>query len=384
MTKPVTIGLLNLRRVFRDRTNIFFVILLPLLMVFTTGLMFGQDSSRLGVTGAAEGPLAERLVASLEGTEHATVERVGSEEALRDLVERGAVDAGLIVPEGYDERVREGDAEVSVLSRPDDWGALNLTTWVRSMVSQEATLLGAARFAEAESGGDFDTRLDDAENADIPGIEVAAVTTGESVFPEDVSQYALAAPPILLLFTFLTSLTTAIGIVQTRQSGIARRMYSTPTGVGTIVFGEALGRFVITLTQALLILFGSALLFGVVWGDLVATAAVLTAFCLVGSGAAMLLGSVFKTEGSAVSAALGIGLAAAAAGGTMVPLDAFSGVVRAAAYVTPHAWGYEAFSEIVRHGGGIIDVLPQIAVLLGYAAVLFGLGAWRLQKVITR
>lgn len=63
--------------------------------------------------------------------------------------------------------------------------------------------------------------------------------------------------------------------------------------------GEALGRFAVALTQGLVIMVGSALLFGVGWGDPLG-AGVLLLFCLVGSGAAMLLGSLFRTEGPAI------------------------------------------------------------------------------------
>ncbi|WP_285729492.1 ABC transporter permease [Nocardiopsis sp. ATB16-24] len=386
MSKTLAIALLDLRRMFRDRTNIFFMLLLPLIMVFMMGLSYGEDQQRLGVVvDGQDRPLAERLATSLEEGGRFSVERVDTSEELRRLVERGQMNAGLVIPDDYDRTLRDGDtAEIHFLSRPDDWSAYPLSTWARSVATQEASVLGAAQFA-AEAGGDgFDESLRRAEEADPPGIEIVTVTAGEAIFPQDVSQYGLAAPPLLLLFTFVISLTTAIGVVELRQKGLTRRMYSTPTSVRSLVAGESLGRFVITLVQALVILVGSSVLFGVSWGDPLGVAAVVTTFCLVGSGAAMLIGSLCRSEGGAMAAALAVGMGAAGAGGTMVPLEALQGPSRTAAYATPHAWGYEAFSELIRHGGGIGDILPQLSVLLGYAIVLFALGAWRMRVVITR
>lgn len=386
MTKSAAIALLDLRRMFRDRTNIFFMLLLPIVLVFLIGLQFGEDRQRLGlVVEGGEAPLAQRLADALAEEDRFAVDRVDTSEQLRELVERGQVNAGLVIGPDYDEDVRAGDtAEVLLVLRSDDWNAYTVATWARSVVGQEAALLGAAQFAEETQGAGFDSSLETAEGAELDGIEVEAVTSGEAVFPDDVSPFGLAAPPLLLLFTFLMTLTTGIGLVELRQNGLARRMYSTPTSVGTLVAGETAGRFIIALVQALVILVGSAAVFGVSWGDPLGTALVVTLFCLTGSGAAMFIGSLCRTEGSAMTAAMTVGLVAAGVGGTMIPLEALGGPSRIAAYATPHAWGYEAFSELIRNGAGAGDILPQLGALAGFAVVLFGLGVWRMRAAITR
>ncbi|XKK41901.1 hypothetical protein HFP72_17585 [Nocardiopsis sp. ARC36] len=53
------------------------------------------------------------------------------------------------------------------------------------------------------------------------------------------------------------------------------------------------------------------------------------------------------------------------------------------AFLTPHAWGYDAFSELIRNQATLTDVLPHIGVLLGYAAVLLTLGVWRFRGAVT-
>ncbi|MFE1101008.1 ABC transporter permease [Nocardiopsis alba] len=386
MSKTLAITALNLRRTFRDRGNIFFMLLLPLIMVFMMGMSYGGDQQRLGlVVNGQDQPLAERLADELEESGRFPIERLGDYEQLRDRIEQGRINGGLVIPEDYDETLRDGGTvEIGFVTRPDDWSSYPLRTWAGSIASQEASVIGAAQFASENGDEGFDENLRRSEEADPPGIEVETITTGEAVFPQDVGQYGLAAPPLLLLFTFVISLTTAIGVVEMRQKGLSRRMYSTPTPLRTLIAGEALGRFVVTISQALIILVGSSLLFGVVWGDPLAISAVVAAFCLVGAGTAMLIGSLCRSEGGALAAALVVGLGAAGAGGTMVPLEALSGPSRTAAYATPHAWGYEAFSELIRHGGGILDILPQLGALCGFAVVLFGLGAWRMKWVLTR
>jgi ABC-2 type transport system permease protein len=98
----------------------------------------------------------------------------------------------------------------------------------------------------------------------------------------------------------------------------------------------------------------------------------------------MLVGSVVRTEQQAGSIGLLLGLGLAALGGAMVPLELFPDTMRLVAHLTPHAWAGEAFAELLRHGGTVADILPQLGVLAAFAAVLLGLGSWRLRAALTR
>jgi ABC-2 type transport system permease protein len=54
------------------------------------------------------------------------------------------------------------------------------------------------------------------------------------------------------------------------------------------------------------------------------------------------------------------------------------------AHITPHAWALDAFAELVRRDGAVVDILPELGVLTAYAAVLLLLAGWRLRIALTR
>jgi ABC-2 type transport system permease protein len=257
---------------------------------------------------------------------------------------------------------------------------------VRAAVARQSERLRAARFAARESGGPFERGLavTDRVAPALPGVEVRTVTADGGAFPEAVGRFDLEAAGQLLLFVFLTSLTGSVVLIEGRRLGVTRRMLATPTPVRTILLGEALSRLGIAMTQGAFIMAGSALLFGVGWGHLPSAILVLVTFCLVGSGAAMVTGALLRTEQQAAGIGVLLGLGLAALGGSMVPLEVFSPAMTAVAHLTPHAWGNDALAQLIRNGAGTADVLPELAVLAGYALVLFTVGTYLLRRSLMR
>ena len=250
---------------------------------------------------------------------------------------------------------------------------------------QQAALLGAARFAVAErSAPSFGTGLAEAARISptVPSVSVTQTTAGKALFSKTLGQFDEGAWTELLLFLFLIALTGAVALIETRRLGMSRRMLATPTAPGTVIAGETLGRVLIAVIQAAVIILGSALLFGVNWGQPIAVAAVVILFALVGAGAGIFLGTLFRNEQQAVGISLLLGLGLAALGGCMVPLEVFSPTMKRVAHITPHAWGNDAFAKLVGHGASITGILPQLGVLAAYAAVLLPLASWRLRRVL--
>ena len=382
--KSFAIAGTNLRRLFRLRSTIFFVIIFPMLMILLLGSTFGGGSTPvMGVAARGVGPLGEDLVGLLKNLEDVEIKRYSSEGDLVNAVARDRVSAGLVIPTGYDASLRAGDDVVlRLFIRP---GSFALRPIVEAPVAEQNVLIRSARFAQSEGVASLDDALGRAaESVEIvPGVQVRPTMVGESSSSDDLGKYDEGASTMLLLFIFMTSLPGSLALIETRRLGVARRMFSTPTAARTILAGEALGSLGIALLQGLIIILGSALIFGVSWGDPVGAALILILFSLVGAGFGMLLGSTFRNDQQSQSVALLLGMGLAALGGSMAPLEVFPDTMRTIAHVTPHAWGNDAFYNLVRQGGNVADILRELGVLAAFAVVLLTLATWRLRRAIT-
>ncbi len=385
--KVLWIALANLRRMFRVRTNIFFVFVFPMALILVLGATFGGSyTPRLGVVTTGSGPLGAALVRQFEQTPHMKVVAVSDPAALLTQVGRGNLAAGVVIPDGYDAAIRAGHAvTLRYLARPDQ-SSQQLGETVRGAVARQAALLGAARFAVAQhSAPSFGAGLAEATRLSpaIPAVSVTQATAGTAVFSRTLGQFDEGAWTELLLFLFLIALTGAVAMIESRKLGVSRRMLATPTSPATVIAGETLGRVLIACVQALVIILGSALLFGVSWGSPAGVAAVVILFALVASGAGIFVGTLFSSEPQARGISLLLGLGLGALGGCMVPLEVFSPTMRRVAHITPQAWGNDAFARLVGRGASIAGILPQLGILAAYAAVLLALAAWRLRRVLS-
>jgi ABC-2 type transport system permease protein len=385
--KPLHIAVVNLKRLLREGGNIFFVFIFPIALVLLIGVQFGGNfAPSVGVSQGDQGDLATSIVSALGSETSIQLVRFDGEQELVDAVETGRTQVGVILPAGMDEDVAAGDvADVGYLSRPDGAGP-QLQGLVAAAIAEVLRPVGAARFAAEETGVSFEEALETATQvaASIEPIDIEVRSVGEAIFPDTLGRFDLGASSQLVLFVFLTALAGSSALILTRQLGISRRMLSTPTPISSIVLGESLGRFGTALLQGVYIMILTLIVFGVDWGDPLGAIALLVGLSAVGAGAGMLMGATFSNDQQAGGVGVVIALGMAALGGAMLPLELFSPTMQRIAHITPHAWALDGFAELVRRGGGVVDILPELGVLAAYAVVLFALASWRLRVAITR
>jgi ABC-2 type transport system permease protein len=376
----------NLVRMFRDRIGLVFTFALPVVIIVVMGLAFGGQGTRhIGIVDADGSPLSTELVAAIDAKRGPLViERFGSAAALRDAVQRNTVDMGLVIPAGYDAAIRSNAAgQLEYVARPE-----TITSAIRPIlddaVNSQAALIKAARFAAERRGITLDAALADARALlpDVGAVAVTRETTGEQVIEAGMNGYIMGAQSQLVLWMFMTSMTAATALIVSRQLGVSRRMFATPTSGRTILVGELLGRFGVAMIQGLFIFVGTAVVFSVEWGDPIAAMAIIVAFGLVSTGVAMLVGTIATNPEQASSIGVGVAMLLGAFGGAMVPPEVFPEIMRTVSHVTPHAWAIDGLRAVAVGDSDLAGVIPELAALLAFAVVLLGLATLRFRRAV--
>lgn len=384
LARAVTIARANMVRLLRDRLGLFFILVLPMIIVLVTGLQFGGGfAPRIGLLAVNGGELADDLAVILERDWQ--VERYDDAAKLAGDIEDGRLAFGVLLPDGYTDRLMGGEAvEVEFSSGGGDL-AMARRNALAGAVARQAALARAAGFAAEETDATMSDTILVAESvrAGMSDIDVDVRTLGESLFPESLTGFSLGAQGQLVLFIFLTSLTGSAQLILSRTLGLSRRMLSTSTPLPTILAGEALGRFGVALFQGTFIIAATALAFGVRWGDPAGAALLVVTFSLVCAGVAMLIGAIATNAEQASSVGVFAGLGIAALGGTMIPPEIFPPIMEAISWLTPHRWALDGFRRLL-DGGTVVTILPQLGVLAALAVGLLALATWRLRASLTR
>ena len=376
-----------LRRLARDRLALFFIVLLPVVIILIIGLTFGDAGSErlpVGVVDQGAGRLGSELRAGLDASPALDPRAYEDADALRKAVRRGVVAAGVVLPAGYDQALRAGrPAEVTFVVDQTRPAPAPVRSAVAAVVARQAAEVKAAGFA-AERPASPST-------PPWPGpgpwptcqerLRVEATTVGgrEDALP---TGFNYTAPANLVLFVFITSVAGAAGLIEARRLGVTRRMLATPTTVTTILFGETLGRFAVALLQAMIIFGVGWLVFGVDWGDPPAALLLVVTFALVATGVGMLLGAVLRNAEQATSIGPMAGIALGMLGGCMWPLAIVPAPMRTFGHLFPQAWAMDAFIALIARDAGLAGIARQLAVLAAFAAVLLALATWRLRRTL--
>jgi ABC-2 type transport system permease protein len=385
VTNALAVAGVELRLFLRDRSNLFFSFVFPLLLVLMIGLQFGEGATagRVAVSGSGTS-LGSALVERLEADD-AVVTDPDWDDAL-DLLARGRIDVAIRVDEAATTAYDAGEAVTLEVVRGSSPQASVVEQQVR--VAVDALRSARNRVVALEASGVPSDRaaaaLGEAERiVSAPRLEVTSVDRLSQEFA-GLGQFELGASGQLLLFTFLACLGGSATLIQARRLGVVSRMLAGPMSAGELVTGQILGRWAIGLFQGGYIMVATSVLFGVGWGNLPVALLVLLLFSLVAAGAAILLGTLLENEGAAAGAGVGFGLVLGALGGSMFPLELFPDSMRAISRITPHAWAYDALADVQRRGAGLLDVLPQLGVLAAMALVLAALGGWSLRRSLAR
>ncbi|MEZ4635073.1 MAG: ABC transporter permease [Caldilineaceae bacterium] len=196
---------------------------------------------------------------------------------------------------------------------------------------------------------------------------------GESV-DEGFGQSVPGMGSMYVMFTVLGGIAV---LMRERKQWTLQRLVAMPLSRAQILGGKVLTYFTLGMIQYLIV-FGVGLAVGLDFGDRpLVLLPVMIAFVLCTTGIAFAIAPHVESESQASGIALLLSLSLAPLGGAWWPLDIVPDFMRTIAYASPISWAMAAFHDVMWYNRGLVDVLPEIGVLVGAAVVLFAIGVSR-------
>ncbi len=401
----------DLKIILADRGALVTLFAMPLMFIVVMSLLLGplfrgadDNAIKLPVVILDNSAQANTVITDLqsingfsieteinEGNQTRAMTRAGAEAMLRD----GRRVAALIIPDGFGNALTRGEkANVIVLQDPAQLNLANVVLGAvngvlgrvggQAQTTQSVEQLTQLVQSKLPPQAPFDADAFRASALDkmnkslntspitVETINIAPVNENQiGVFEQNV-------PGFSIMFVFFLVNFVAGSIMAEKQDGTFRRLLVAPISKPALLAGKLLPNFIVGLIQITILFAVGHFVFGMKLGnDLFGLVLVTIAVSLAATGLGILVAALVKTERQISGLGTLVILTLAALGGSMVPLSVMPDFMQNVAKFTPHAWALMGYQNIIARGASWVDVLPQVAMLLGFAAVFYAVALWR-------
>jgi ABC-2 type transport system permease protein len=161
-----------------------------------------------------------------------------------------------------------------------------------------------------------------------------------------------------------------ITVMEDRKKGILGRMLFSPLSTGEVFQAKLLGRWLMGLMQALMLIVVGKVFFRLNLGSFPLAVLLLAVFALAMAALSVFIGSLCTKEDMIVGLAVLIANIFAALGGCWWPNEIVPPAVRRVAVISPAYWAMDGLHRLTFFRGGFPDILPHLGILLALSVVL--------------
>jgi ABC-2 type transport system permease protein len=354
-------ALYQFRSMFRNKTAVFFCLVMPLLFVAVFGLMYrdtGVSRSDIGWIDHDGGVAASTLRAVVAHTDQYILV-ADSEGALRQKLAKGQLKAVVILPQGLSDGLmgKAGPGTVTILFD----------------ASSQASSQAVAGLQQLAGVADMAMR------GTTPSLVVKAQELPEAA---SVNVFDFLLPGQLVSMLLSAGLTTvAMSLSNQRQTGTLRHMFSTPLSVGVWMAARVSANLLMAALQTAVLYGVAGAMFNVhMPANIGATLVVLVLCALVTVGMGLVVGVLIPGPDAAMPVAMILFMGSLFLGGSMMPLETGPAILQQIAHFVPTYYMTHALRLVMMQGKSLGEVGPDIAILTGCAAAGLSLAAWRMRR----
>ncbi|XKE44932.1 ABC transporter permease [Halomonas organivorans] len=348
----------ELRQLRRDRLTFAMIVGIPVMELVLFGYAINLDVRGLEVVvvDQADTARSRELVAQLEATQVITLERrAATPQAVDELLRRGEVDVGLVLPVDFEARLERGD-------RPP----------IQLIVD------GADQAVQAAARQLRHFPVPDAAGwtARVEPVEVVNYYNPERRAPINT------VPGLIgVILTMTLVLFTAIALVRERENGNLEMLIATPLSRWELTLGKVLPFVAIGLVQVTVVLGLGRWLFGVPLrgspADLYLASLV---FILASLSLGIFLSTLARSQFQAMQMAIFTFLPQILLSGFMFPFAGMPRLAQWLAELLPLTHFLRLVRGIMLRDAGLLELWPAVAALAAFTAILLGLAVSRMHK----
>lgn len=407
----------EIQLILKDRGWLVMLFLLPLLIGgFIGGMNLAISSSnseeggqagillKVGLVNLDPGGFGTEVSKAIQDIDQLQVQVFSSADQAVEHVSQGEITSAILIPADFSEKINAySPTEIEVMVDPAQPESASIVAGIMNQVVSEVGLWGEVQYGvrsifeesgllaqaspgeqraiEAQNLGVIMTRINDMRrnpailvvSEDLQGAKIQG---GIELF----IAYQFAGLTVMFIFFIVAMCSTSL--LGEREAGTIRRLLSAPVPRGAIIAGKTLA-FMLLGCMQVVIMFGVAnLLLGAPLGHSPLALVVMTLVVTFTAAAlGMMVAALAKSASQASSIGLILAFVLAGVGGALPtgkePLSRAGGFIGVISKLTPHAHAVEGYYRVMAENETIIQILPEIGILLAFGIVFFVIAIWR-------
>lgn len=393
--KALVIAFNSLKVTFRDKGNLIWLIIMPIVWTTLLGTMStpsgGDEKIPVGFLNSDRGIYGEVFEEILKKEESIKIVAIAEEDEdkMRNLVKDTKFSVGVIIPGDFSEKLKVREQAVIEILKSERYSSYFLEELVEKVAGRISINALAANFTvekiserrivlEEEVLEDEKERIweeafvkADAFFEPAPSIGIEYVILSVEKREENIPMGVEASSPgFAVMFVMMGVCFAGVAMVQERHNKTLARLLTTPTEKFFIISGKMLGFFLVGFIQFMILILFGQLVLKVNWGNLPLGVLLLVAsYVLSVTGLGTLLSVVVRTSAQAGAFAVLISMVTSMLGGAWWPIEIVPKFMQNVARFTPQYWAINGFNKIITRGFGITEILPNFYVLLAISAI---------------
>lgn len=345
-----------IRRAFRDKTAIFFVIIFPLIFLFVFGGIFGRSngtSFKVALLNQSQSDFSKQFVEQSKQNPLFKVDaKVSTLDEAKEKMSRGQLDAAIVLPENF--------GDLGQNNTPSG----KATVYFNQNSDQAGQAIGSILDSQFQS-----------INSQFVDVYVPFTVTAERLTTKGLSTFDYVFAGLLGFSIVGIGIFGPVNVFpELKKQGVLRRLHTTPLRVWQYFLANVGSQSVVGLVSIAVQFVVAILVFNLnVAGNYLALAAfiVLSIATILGIGLAV--GGWARNEQQAAPLANLIVFPMLFLSGTFFPRFLMPEWLQSLSAFLPLTPVIEGIRLIVTEGKTLIDIAPQVGLLAGWCVVIYAI-----------
>lgn len=363
----INIVLKEFKLMIKEKGNVFFLLIMPLLFIVAFGSIFNQssvDSITVHVRDQDHSSASKAFVKQIKSLKGFKVKKDENSSLSSQIkkIKDGDLSSLIVIDKGFEQKLVQGKGTIRFYQ---DSAQASTTAPIQAILHNMANQYRDQKIAQSlQSKGLNQSQI---SQTLAPPIQVKQISENS----KHVDFMTQIVPGYTVMFVFFIMISMLQRFIKEKESGMIARLQGTPLGSANYLVGMWIPPFISVLIQCTVLLACGKIFYHLHLGDPLAISLIVVSLAFCGTGLGLGLSMIARSQNQGIGITQLITLGGAIVAGLWFPTELLPSFVQKIGYFTPQYWAMQGFQDVMLRDAGLNTIWLNLLLLILFG--LFGL-----------